>query len=231
VRSWLKSAHWRTCKKRSTKTWRIREISTFRLASKRESADQQALIRAGVAITYAHWEGFIKAASENYLNFVNNQGHRYRELKICFVVFGMKGRLTVLGDSRKSKSSIEALEFVFSEMDKPAKMVLGSAIDTESNLTSTVFSNIAQSIDIAVDQYETKFKLIDESLVNRRNSIAHGEYLDLNPAQFIGLVEEVLMLMRWYKTDLENAASQESYKRPPTEIEAAWRQRLRMATP
>jgi hypothetical protein len=202
-------------------TWRIREISTFRLASKREGADQQALIRAGVAMIYAHWEGFIKAASEHYLNFVNSQGHRYRELKTCFVVFGMKNRLTVLGDSRKSKSSIEALDFIFSEMDKPAKMVLGSAINTESNLTSTVFSNIAQSIDIATDQYETKFNLIDESLVNRRNSIAHGEYLDLKPAQFISLVDEVLTLMRWYKTDLENAASRATYKRPSNAVEAA----------
>lgn len=201
--------------------WRIREISTFRLASKRDGPDRQAFIRAGVAMIYAHWEGFIKGASEHYLNFVNNQGHRYRELKTCFIVFGMKGRLTMLGDSRKSKSSIEALDFVFAEMDKPAKMALGSAINTESNLTSTVFSNIAQSIDIAVDQYETKFNLIDESLVNRRNSIAHGEYIDLTPTQFIALVDEVLILMRWYKTDLENAATQGSYKRPAVVIEVA----------
>lgn len=205
----------------SEMAWRIREISTFRLASKREGVEQQALIRAGVAMVYAHWEGFIKAASENYLNFVNNQGHRYRELKTCFVVFGMKSRLALLGDSRKSKSSIEALEFVFSELEKPAKMALGSAINTESNLTSSVFSNIAQSIDIAIDQYETKFKLIDESLVNRRNSIAHGEYLDLKSAQFIDLVDEVLVLMRLYKNDLENAASQASYKRPIAAVDAA----------
>lgn len=201
--------------------WRLREISTFRLACKRESADQQAFIRAGVAVVYAHWEGFIKSASEHYLEFVNNQGHRYRELKTCFVVFGMKSQLAVLGESRKSKSSVEALEFVFSEMDKPAKMVLASAINTESNLTSAVFSNIAQSIDIAIDQYETKFNLIDESLVYRRNSIAHGEYLDLMPEHFIGLVDEMLMLMRWYKTDLENAASQASYKRAPSPAEVA----------
>ncbi|WP_095081751.1 MAE_28990/MAE_18760 family HEPN-like nuclease [Mesorhizobium sophorae] len=205
----------------SEMAWRIREISTFRLASKREGAEQQALIRAGVAMVYAHWEGFIKAASEHYLNFVNHQGHRYRELKTCFVVFGLKNRLALLADSRKSKSSIEALEFVFSEMEKPAKMALGSAINTESNLTSSVFSNIAQSIDIAIDQYETKFKLIDESLVNRRNSIAHGEYLDLKSAQFINLVDEVLMLMRLYKNDLQNAATQASYKRQTAAIDAA----------
>lgn len=202
-------------------TWRIREISFFRLSSKKVGAEQPTLIRAGVAMTYAHWEGFIKASSEYYLNFVNNQGHRYRELKTCFIVFGIKSRLIVLSDSRKSKASIEALDFVFSEMDKPAKMALASAINTESNLTSKVFSNIAQSIDISIDRYSTKFHLIDESLVSRRNGIAHGEYLDLSAEQFVDLADEVLALMRWYKNDLENAASQASYKRSPSVIEAA----------
>lgn len=204
----------------SEMAWRIREISTFRLASKKEGVEQQAFIRAGVAMVYAHWEGFIKAASESYLNFVNNQGHKYQDLKTCFVVFGLKSKLSLLSDGKKSKSNIEALEFIFSEMEKPAKMTLGSAINTESNLTSSVFSNIAQSIDIAIDQYETKFKLIDESLVNRRNSIAHGEYLDLKSAQFLELVDEILILMRLYKNDLENSATQASYKRPTVTVDA-----------
>ncbi|MBX9456902.1 MAG: hypothetical protein KL863_13195 [Rhizobium sp.] len=201
--------------------WRIREISTFRIASKKEGAEQKALIRAGVAMVYAHWEGFIKSASENYLNFVNNQGHRYRDLKTCFVVFGMKSRLALLADSRKSKATIEAMDFVLAELDKPAKMVLSSAINTESNLTSTVFANIATSIDVPIDRYETKFNLIDESLVGRRNSIAHGEYLDLKSEEFLQLADDVLTLMRWYKTDLENAASLASYKRPAAAIIAA----------
>jgi hypothetical protein len=194
--------------------WRIFEISAFRLASKGAGTQQRALVRGGVAMVYAHWEGFIKTSSELYLNYVNNQGLRYCDLKNCFIVFGLKSRLSLIVDSRRSKLNIEALDFILSEINKPAKMSLGSAIDTESNLTSIVFSNIAQSIDIPLDKYETKFNLIDESLVKRRNSIAHGEYLDINQAQFIDLVDEILTLMRLYKKDLENAASLSSYKRP-----------------
>jgi hypothetical protein len=90
---------------------------------------------------------------------------------------------------------------------------MSSAIDTESNLTSKVFTNIATSLDIKVDNYETKFNLIDESLVKRRNNIAHGEYLELGGKEFDDLVDEVLFLMRSYKTDIQNAASLESYRR------------------
>jgi len=194
-------------------SWRIREISTFRLASKQDRVDRDTLIRAGVAMVYAHWEGFIKSASEGYLEFVNNQGHLYRELKTCFVVFGMKGKLALLGDSRQAKTNIEVLDFVMSEMDQPAKMALSNAIRTEANLTSTVFRNIASSIDIPVVQYESRFPMIDESLVGRRNSIAHGEYLGLKPDEFIQLADDVQMMMRWYKTDLQNAATLRKYKR------------------
>jgi hypothetical protein len=194
-------------------SWRIKEISDFKLVSKRQSGTSHTFTRAGVALVYAHWEGFIKGASEAYLNFVNNQGHLYRDLKTCFALFGLKGRLTLLTSSRRAKLNIEALDFVFAELDKPAKMAMSSAIDTEANLTSKVFANIAASLDISISSYETKFNLIDESLVNRRNKVAHGEYLDLSPTDFVVLADEVLQMMRSYKTDIENAASLQSYKR------------------
>ncbi len=112
-------------------SWRIKEISHFKLATKVQTITSRTFIRAGVALVYAHWEGFIKAASEDYLNFVDNQGHIYRDLKTCFAVFGLKGRLAMLSDSRKAKPNIEALDFVLAEMDKRAKMVLSRSIDTE----------------------------------------------------------------------------------------------------
>ena len=138
----------------------------------------------------------------------------YRDLKSCFAVLGLKGKLTLLSDSRQAKPNIEAFDFVLGELDKPARMNMSSAINTESNLTSKVFANIAASLDIATTWYETKFNLIDESLVRRRNKVAHGDYLDLGAADFRTLADEVLEMMRNYKTDLENAASIAAYRRP-----------------
>lgn len=193
--------------------WRIKEISAFKIATKTDTSNRKAFVRAGVALVYAHWEGFIKTASESYLNFVGNQGHVYRDLKTCFAVFGLKGKLALLGNSRKSKTNIEALDFIMGELKNPARMNMASAIDTESNLTSKVFANIAMSLDISTTEYETKFNLIDESLVNRRNKVAHGDYLDLGAEDFLTLADDVLGMMRNYKTDLENAASLATYRR------------------
>ncbi len=181
--------------------WRIKEISTFKLAARTNGVNQKVFVRAGVALVYAHWEGFIRAAPEAYLNFVDNQGHVYRDLKSSFAIFGLKGKLVLLVESRQAKPNIEAFDFVLSELDKPDRMNMSSAIDAESNLTSKVFANIATSLDIATTGYETKFKLIDESLVRRRNKVAHGEYLDLEADDFRTLADEVLQIMRDYKTD------------------------------
>ena len=193
--------------------WRIKEVATFKQVARINSTNRKVFLRTGVALVYAHWEGFIKASSVKYLDFVNNQNHAYRELKSCFAVLGLKGKLTLLVESRQSKSNIEAFDFVLDEINNTARMGMANAIDTESNLTSRVFVNIASSIDIATAKYETKFNLIDESLVRRRNKIAHGEYLDLEMDDFSALADDVLQLMRDYKVDLQNAASMETYKR------------------
>src|ERR1700761_556810 len=133
--------------------WRIKEISAFKLATKTEESGRRAFVRAGVALVYAHWEGFIKTASEAYLNFVDTQGHMYRDLKSCFAVFGLKSKLTTLIESKQAKPNIDAFDFVLGELDNPARMRMSSAIDTESNLTSKVFANIAHSLDIATTPY------------------------------------------------------------------------------
>ena len=195
-------------------SWRLKEIADVKILAKQAiSFRQRTLIRAGVPLLYAHWEGFVKNSSLAYLNFVSCQGLSYRELETCFVVFGVKRALAGLTSSRKSQLNIEAAEFFRSRMDDHAILHLGHAVDTESNLKSDVFENIILSLGIDPAQYEPRYNLIDESLLKRRNSIAHGEYVDLDCEEYRGLADEVLQMMRWYKTDIENAAALENYKR------------------
>lgn len=193
--------------------WRVKEIGTFRVGSKTNGDQRKPLIRAGIALLYAHWEGFIKCASEMYLEFVESRGLKYNELKTCFSVFGLKGKLDTLSDAKKSEANIAAIDFIMAELGSTAKLQISSAIRTDSNLTSKVFKNIAKSLDISTGPYETKFNLIDTSLVDRRNKVAHGEFLEVGGQDFGKLIDEILHLMRTYKTDLENAASRQTFKR------------------
>lgn len=197
-------------------SWRLVEIAAFKFAtkSKNDSPEQRAYLRAGVAMVYAHWEGFIKISAETYLEYVGYQRHAYNELKACFAVFGLKGRLNELSESRRASRNVATVEFIVGEMGKPAKMLMSSAVETSSNLSSTVFIDIATSVGIAIAPYELRFKFVDESLVGRRNKIAHGERLDLSAGEFAELADAVLDLMRLFKTDVENSATLKSYLRP-----------------
>jgi hypothetical protein len=195
-------------------SWRLKEIADVKMLARQAiSFRQRTLVRAGVPLLYAHWEGFVKNSSLAYLNFVSCQGLSYRDLETCFVVFGVKRALADLTGSRKSKLNIEAAEFFRSRMDDHAILHLGHAVDTESNLKSDVFESIVVSLGIDPARYEPRYNLINESLLKRRNSIAHGEYVDLDNEEYRGLADEVLQLMRWYKTDVENAATLKDYKR------------------
>jgi hypothetical protein len=194
--------------------WRVKELANLRLAVRSDaSIGQTALIRAGVPLLYAHWEGFVKCASISYLRFVSNQKLKYEELSDCFIVFGAKRHLDNLANSKKSEVNIAAVRFFLGSLGQRANLRLASAVNTESNLSSTVFENIALSLGIDPSPYRPRFNLIDESLLDRRNHIAHGEFLDLGADDFRQLSEEVTLLMRCYKNDVLNAASSESYRR------------------
>ena len=193
--------------------WRLQEIAYLKIIVRRSDLiSKKTAVRAAVSLLYGHWEGFVKNTATYYLEFINGQMLTYKDLKTCFVVFGLKGKINELVSSKKSKVSIALLDFIRDEMEEKAKLRIESAIRTESNLSSEVFSNIACSIGIDLSQYEARFNLIDESLLSRRNRIAHGEYLDIDPDGFRNLADEIIYLLRIFKTDIENAVALEDYK-------------------
>jgi len=191
--------------------WRLQEVSDVKTSIKSAGPRNRTLIRAGVALLYAHWEGFIKRSSQIYLEYVASQRLKYRELKPCFAVFGLKAQLNFITGSRKHSKSARIIEFLLTEMDSRAVLLYEDSIDTESNLSSVVFQGIAESLGINYRPYETKNNLIDKSLLDRRNKIAHGEFLDIVADDYAKSSDEVVSLMRQYKDDIENALVLKSY--------------------
>jgi MAE_28990/MAE_18760-like HEPN len=194
--------------------WRKKEILYLRMQAKNAAPTvQKTLLRAGIALLYAHWEGFIKGASLSYLQYINDQRLPLNQLNSCFAVFGIKGHLNELSQSRKAKGNREIVEFLITKLGEKLPLNLSNAVDTESNLQSKVFDNIATSLDIETTSYQTSYNLIDQSLVRKRNSIAHGEFLDLKVTDLQVLTDEILTLMDCYKTDISNAAATKKFQR------------------
>ena len=104
-----------------------------------------------------------------------------------------------------------AVRHLLGELDQPVRLPRAEAISAESNLSSTVFINIAGWIGIDPDRYSTRLALIDKTLLESRNNIAHGEYLVIDRPRFESLTTEVLEMLRWFKTDIENAVVSKSF--------------------
>lgn len=194
-------------------TWRILEISNIKGALANASGPKKwALIRAGIPLLYAHWEGFVKSSSKAYLEFVLSQRHKFNELKPCFTAHGFKKELNLLIKSNKQQVNIKSIGFIISNLSQRANFDPDSCITTKSNLNYELFENILFATGIEKEKYETKNNFIDITLLKRRNSIAHGEFLDVDLNDFFEICEEVTNLLRSFKTDIENSISLKTYR-------------------
>ncbi|EOI3570548.1 MAE_28990/MAE_18760 family HEPN-like nuclease [Cronobacter dublinensis] len=193
-------------------SWRKMEIIHLRLqAVDKNGSLQNTLIRAGVSMSYSHWEGFIKNSTEYFLQFLNFQRLNVNLLKLVYASHHFKNEINSFSQTKDVSSVIRFLEAIFTKSEIVAKIKHENYVDTESNLSSTVFDNIAKSIGINTNFYLDYYPYIDESLVNKRNGIAHGEKLSMNYKMLEELTDTVITLMENYKTDIENIAIQQSY--------------------
>lgn len=193
--------------------WRRKELLDYRLHARTTNLIiQKALIRAGVPLAYAHWEGFVKNGTELLLNFVSHQNLENKDLTDIFYAHSIKTHINQLISSAKASAVAEAVSFVRGSSEKKADIRHKNYVDTESNLSSTVFDQIAKSVGIDTSKYLFLYKYVDETIVHNRNQIAHGESLQLTISDFHALVDKVNELIYMYKIDLENTVITQRFK-------------------
>jgi hypothetical protein len=196
------------------RAWRIKEIDYYRTAVKRvPQLAQDTVIRAGVPLLYAHWEGFVKCSATYYLTFVASKRLKFSELAPPFIAICARQYLAKASGTRQFSLHMDVAKFFMGDQDRRVDLPVEGVINTQANLNSTVFRNIAASIGLEVARYEPRFHLMDVSLLGRRNAIAHGEYLDVDGDHFESIAKEVITLTEWFKADIQNAASLEKYRR------------------
>lgn len=196
--------------------WRRRELSNFKTTLENENiplSQKPGLLRAGVALLYAHWEGFVKLSGSYYLEFVIDQRLSANKLKSNFLAIKMKSMLNEANKSKKISSSSNLIDYFRKNLNTRLRLTHKGIVDTQGNLSSKVFEEILWVLGLEVSQYKTKFNLIDSSLVNRRNHVAHGESMDIDFDDFIELYDETMLLIEQFRTQLQNSAILEEYLR------------------
>lgn len=193
-------------------SWRKKELIVLKLdvnavKDKRISTE----IRKGILLLYAHWEGFIKNAAMEYLYYVSQQRLKTSQLTYNFLCIMFRKHFQECANSQKISSHIEIIKKLFE--DNTIKFDPKRQIRTESNLSFSLFVDIMLTIGLDHNKYDSKKHLIDESLLSKRNSIAHGEYLEISRDNFISTFDAVIEMLNCIKTDIQNACILESFKR------------------
>ena len=194
--------------------WRKKELALLKsiAASDNLKLRQDVIVRSGVALLYAHWEGFIKSSSCAYLDYISKRRLPYERLKSNFVAIKIRHMIGDVSLFNKFNKRKEIVDFIRTGLNESC-ILSSNTINTQSNLSSEVLREIISILDLDYSPFVTKEKLIDEQLVSNRNNIAHGRYLLMDLHDYFDLEKEILVLLSIFKDQIDNAAYLKSYLR------------------
>jgi hypothetical protein len=127
--------------------WRRKELTDLHLVVKSASGPMQTVLRrAAVAMAYAHWEGFARAACQAYLDFVAIRRLRIQELAPCFAALAVRKMLMAEPDRRPAALDISMVNIVRSKGSERAYLQRHKVIETRSNLSSEVLQDLLYAL-------------------------------------------------------------------------------------
>ncbi|HKA08643.1 MAG TPA: MAE_28990/MAE_18760 family HEPN-like nuclease [Gemmataceae bacterium] len=200
-------------------SWRRVELSALKSAVEQAESRSpgsplsRALARSGVAMLYAHWEGFVKEACQAYVDYVAKRRLKCSELNdglLRTVLLGLHKR--ALGGDQLANDDL--IQIARRPEQTRAKIPRTTIVDTKSNLRYSVLADILCSIGISMDKFATKSHLVDRSLCDVRNSIAHGRDLFPSEGDFSELHHEVIVMIEDLRDLILANARQGLYKAP-----------------
>ncbi|QEN06825.1 hypothetical protein EXM22_02010 [Oceanispirochaeta crateris] len=176
--------------------WRKKELQILKMAI--IDTENIIYIKSYLLLLYSHWEGFVKKSALSYLNFINSRKIKLHKLNDNFLYLKIKKDINDCSLSLNNPSIGNELKLI-RKIDKAKNEIFKikisnndklKFIDTESNLSSSVFEKILNilGIEIPVDfseliidktnsyRYKARIHLID-FLLQERNSIAHGDVI------------------------------------------------------
>lgn len=190
--------------------WRRVELSALRggLARARGNAVDTAA-RTAVALSYAHWEGYVVAASRTLVTYVAGLQLSYGQLTDNYVALCLAGRLL---EAENSVRRVQRHVDVINEIRLSEKATFPppeKTIHAEGNLKSEKFQDIVLRLGLDQGPFELHLNWIDRELLRRRNKIAHGDSARADPEFAAEALSTVDTLLEHFRTAVQNAAAME----------------------
>ena len=154
--------------------WREGELAALKILLRRDDitpTQKEVLLRAAWALLYAHYEGYCKFCLTKFYDEAAKRLSDCTNLPKQTLAFSAASHL-------KRLRALPALDLLH-EMSSFTNYLADTKpnfpeVDTESNLWPSVMHKLLADADIVVECVETHATKI-ETLVSRRNDIAHGQ--------------------------------------------------------
>ncbi len=196
------------------RNWRMREISDLKSAIvKGDNNMRKVLLRALVAICYAHWEGYVKFSVRKYFEHIALRKFPYSRLDRQFLRNYFLPRLAALSTSKISVAErCTLLDEVLDCSGRRFSHVNDDLVNTKANLNFDVLTDICRVCGVSIAVFEDRSIFIDMILLKRRNSIAHGEDTMIAFDDLDEIAENTVGIMRSFGNELENRVVLQTYK-------------------
>ena len=196
-------------------SWRRLELSALRTALSRASGPAEATAaRTAVALSYAHWEGYVVTTGRALLSYVADLRLKYEDLSDPYLALCLAGKLGQADESmRRIRRHIDIVVAMRRSNDQARFPAPERAIQGEGNLKSEKLDDIITRLALDPRPFELHYRWLDSELLRRRNSIAHGAREQTEPEFGLEALAIVRGLLDDFRTAAQNAAVLEVFRR------------------
>ena len=193
--------------------WRRKELSDMKAAIRAaDESSKAALLRAITAMSYAHWEGYVRACANRYFEHLTLRRRPFVDYERQIYVNSMLGKLDALHRGRVSVTErCKLVNEIIDGRNGTFSRLSPDLIDTRSNLNTDVVSDLCMICGVDSQHFQQNRPFLDLILVKRRNAIAHGQQEYLVASEVDELVATVLGLMGAFRNLLENKVYTKAY--------------------
>ena len=194
-------------------TWRLKEFSDLKAAIRKADAiARPALLRAFIALMYAHWEGHVRFCATKYFQHIALRKMAYSKLETQIYLNSFLLRLDAFFRSKVSlEEKCQFVEDILSSREQRFSYINPALIDTKSNLNTNVLRDLCKICGIPFSEFEKEETFIDLLMLKRRNEIAHGAESFPLEDEVDDLASRAVSLMRLFRNLLENKIYLGSY--------------------
>lgn len=193
--------------------WRRKELSDLKAAVKAaDIPSTPVLLRAIIAMSYAHWEGYIRTCANRYFEHLTLRKKPFVEFERQIYVNSMLGRVDALHRGRVSlEERCKLINDILDGGNGRFSYVNPDLIDTRANLNTDVIKDICLICGVESQHFEDNRAFLDILLLKRRNAIAHGQQEYIKADEIDALVANILALMESFRNLLENKVYTKAY--------------------